>query len=60
MANFTIIHTTCYTLNGQTENWSIAVGGQDFVDIDHNDLATLQTLIWETMATPQHIGNNGY
>lgn len=55
MAKFTIIHTTCYTLNGQAENWSIAVGGQDFVDIDHNDLTTLQNLIGEIMATPQHI-----
>ena len=60
MAKFTIIHTICYTLNGQAENWSLSVGGQDFVDIDHNDLTTLQTFIWEIMATPQHIGNNGY
>ena len=60
MAKFIIIHTTHYTLSGQQENWSLSVGGQDFVNIDHNDLTTLQTFIGEIMATPQYIGNNGY
>ena len=50
MGKFTIIQTTCYTLAGQSESLSIAVGGQDFVDVGIADLTAMQTLIGETMA----------
>ena len=51
MTDTKLMKTNDYRLHGDTEKWSISLGGDDFVDMDERDLIRLRDMINEVLST---------
>lgn len=51
MTDIKLMKTTDYRLDGDTETWTLSLGGNDFVDMAEPDLIRLRDVINEVLST---------
>lgn len=51
MTDIILMKTNDYRLDGDTETWSISLGGNDFVNMVEQDLIRLRDVINEVLST---------
>lgn len=51
MTDIKLMKTNDYRLDGDTETWSLSLGGNDFVDMTERDLIRLRDVINEVLST---------
>lgn len=49
MTDITLMKTNDNRLDGDTETWNLALGGNDFSTMDNDDLARLRDMIDEVL-----------
>lgn len=49
MTDIALMKTNDYRLDGDTETWNLALGGNDFSTMDNDDLARLRDMIDEVL-----------